>query len=114
VQQLDETIVSDLIDLMGDDLNTLFEAYLEDSEAKIKQLASVCEQQNFDLIRRTAHSIKGSSRNVGALKFAIVCESIENAALMEELQSCLDFLSTMPEEYKQLKAEINQKILSRS
>ncbi|MGX5174546.1 Hpt domain-containing protein [Aliikangiella sp. IMCC44653] len=112
MQQLDETIVADLADLMGEDLNTLFEAYLEDNEIKIKQLVSVCKQNDYDLIRRTAHSIKGSSRNVGALKFAIICESIENAALMEELESCLSFLDKLHLEYQQLKAEINKKILN--
>ncbi|MEN9578556.1 MAG: hypothetical protein RJA70_1565 [Pseudomonadota bacterium] len=67
--------LSDLID--GDDasfLDELFESYLETAAETLATLRSQVDQ---DLLRRAAHTLKGSSLNVGAARVAATCKDLE-------------------------------------
>lgn len=67
--------LSDLID--GDDasfLDELFESYLETAA---ETLATLRSQEDQDLLRRAAHTLKGSSLNVGAARVAAICKELE-------------------------------------
>ncbi|MCW8878785.1 MAG: Hpt domain-containing protein [Kangiellaceae bacterium] len=83
---LDSTIISELQEIMGEDLGMLLETYVEDTQQKIEQLKSEIKEKNTDSIRRTAHSIKGSSKNVGATELADWCQQMETGAREENLQ----------------------------
>ena len=107
---LNSTLVNELREIMEDDINFLFTAYLEDCTSQLLDLAASINQQDGDKTRRIAHSLKGSSRNVGASEFSDYCEKLErNArdgnietwnALLKEIESC--FIETK----KQIESEI--------
>lgn len=83
---LDSTIISELKEIMGEDLEMLLSTYVEDTQQKIEQLKLEINEDNADSIRRTAHSIKGSSKNVGATELADWCQQMETAARDGDLQ----------------------------
>ncbi len=84
-ENIDTELLKDLVEIMGDDMKLLINSYLNDTKIKLDELENldVAAQQNQ--IYRIAHSLKGSSRNVGAMLFADHCESIENMARSETL-----------------------------
>lgn len=67
----------ELID--GDDtsfLNDLFESYLSTAKDSIDSLRGDTDQE---VLRRAAHTLKGSSLNIGASRVADLCRQLENA-----------------------------------
>lgn len=61
----------------GDDtsfLLDLFESYLSTARESIQTLR---EQADQDVLRRAAHTLKGSSLNVGAARVADLCKALE-------------------------------------
>ena len=77
---LDPQQLNELIDLMGDDLGNLVDAFLRDSADRLHHLQLALQQQDWDNARRQAHSLKGSSSNLGAVALAQHCQQLEALA----------------------------------
>jgi two-component system, sensor histidine kinase and response regulator len=80
---LDESIVAGLRDIQPDDpgfLREVFDLYLETNARALAVLRERLPDADFAALGRTAHSIKGSSLNVGAHGMSRLCEQIETAA----------------------------------
>jgi histidine phosphotransfer protein HptB len=77
---LDEQQLAELMELMGDDFDSLVEAYLRDSTDRLMQLERALADGNFEQARRQAHSLKGSSSNLGARQLVRHCQQIEAMA----------------------------------
>lgn len=84
---LDGQILSTLREVMGDDYGLLIETYINDSGDRLSAMAEGITNQDSELLRRTAHSFKGSSSNIGAFRLAEHCGVMENLALAGDLQS---------------------------
>ncbi|MET1255058.1 Hpt domain-containing protein [Aliikangiella maris] len=111
-QYLDQNIIAELKEIMADDLPMLFEAYLEDSSRNLNSLAQAIDTQDADQVRRIAHSIKGSSRNVGATDLALQCEQLENAAKDKILDNSQQALQNINQIFQQTSEEIKQTYLN--
>lgn len=83
--------LGELID--GDDtsfLSDLFESYLATAQDSIRSLRDDTDQE---ILRRAAHTLKGSSLNVGAARVADLCKHLENqlrARRPEDLSAQID------------------------
>lgn len=78
--QLNLELLKELAEVMGDDMNMLIDSYFEDSEPKLKSLIAMDLETEQDAIYKLAHSLKGSSRNVGVIGFSDYCETVEKLA----------------------------------
>lgn len=84
---LDLDILEELVDIMGDDMEMLLDSYFTDSTSKLEKFATMNCETDQEAIFRLAHSLKGSSRNVGVVLFADFCENIEHLAKERKLKS---------------------------
>ena len=109
---LNYTIVDELRLIMEDDTEVLFIAYLEDVETQFIELVNAIAAKDCDFTRRIAHTIKGSSRNVGATQFSDFCESLELAARNEEVHLWAALLEEMKKSFTATKIQIKQEVLS--
>lgn len=98
---LDPQQLSELIDLMGDDLGNLVEAFLRDSADRLQHLQRAVQQQDWDNARRQAHSLKGSSSNLGAVELAQRCQQLEALAAQGAAAA-----TTMPTALQALETEL--------
>lgn len=78
---LDDEIICTLREVMGEDFSLLMETFVRDSSERIGALASSIHAGDADAVRRGAHSFKGSSGNVGAVRLAEACRLLESMAL---------------------------------
>jgi len=90
VQIIDQSVVEELLSL-GDDgdpelLLDLIEMFAEDAPIKLGEVLRGFEAQDFESIERAAHSLKGSSGNLGATQLQRVCESLQAASRSHELE----------------------------
>jgi two-component system, sensor histidine kinase and response regulator len=84
VPVLNPDIISNLRDLGGaeddDPLLELAELYLADAPNSITAMEVALQQENAPDLSRAAHSLKGSSNNIGARRLGALCAEMEKAA----------------------------------
>lgn len=90
-QVLDMAVVAELLSLSDDgdpelllDLITLF---LDDGPAKIQAMQEGVAERDFEKMERAAHSLKGSSGNLGARQLQDTCERIQLATRKRDFKT---------------------------
>lgn len=74
---LDEAVLAALQDVMEQEYPLLLETFLSDSRARLDQLHHATDA---DGLAQAAHSLKGSSSNMGAVRLAELCRQMEHQA----------------------------------
>jgi histidine phosphotransfer protein HptB len=98
-QHLDYNALNSLKEVMEDDFNFLIETFIQDSHDRLATLQTLVTDKNVDSIRRASHSFKGSCSNLGALRLAAMCASVERKALAGELETYSKDLAEIEEEF---------------
>lgn len=78
----------------------LLETYMEDSSEKVECLKAGMSQADSDLVRRSAHSLKGSSSNLGANALAELCLNVEQQAREANLEGLEEVVSQIEAEHQ--------------
>jgi len=80
-QVLDMAVVEELLSLSDDGdpelLLDLIKLFLDDGPAKVQSLLEGLYERDFDKMERAAHSMKGSSGNLGARLLQDTCERLQ-------------------------------------
>lgn len=79
-QPIDPKVVADLHDLMGDAYVTVYEAFIRSSEQNMADLSTAVESNALEAIQAIAHTLKGSSANVGAKHFSDISHKMMDDA----------------------------------
>jgi len=61
-------------------VNNLINLFIEGTTKNLSALRKAAAEANPVVIRREAHSIKGSAGNIGALQMAALCQELEQKA----------------------------------
>ncbi|WP_108124463.1 Hpt domain-containing protein [Saccharospirillum mangrovi] len=103
-QHLDEATLADLRILLEAEFNDLIEAFLSDGQQRHADLQEQAQQNPIDAdrIRRTAHSFKGSSLNVGATALAALCRQLEDSASAGDLTGAQTLVAEIGTELAEL------------
>lgn len=72
---MDPQVLSGLQEVMEDEYPKLLDTFLDDSQKRIEALHQA--RDDAKALGRIAHSFKGSSGNLGALRLAQLCQSLE-------------------------------------
>ncbi|MCC1495672.1 Hpt domain-containing protein [Alcanivorax sp. 1008] len=89
---LDWELVRELKEIMADGFITLVDSYERDTAKRLAEMSHAVELGDRNLVRQLAHSLKGSSSNLGAIEVTAHCVDLERsaaAAAEEELASLL-------------------------
>ncbi|WP_096084558.1 Hpt domain-containing protein [Agaribacterium haliotis] len=81
---LDQAMLHQLKDLLGEKFETLVTAFIDDGGKRLERLSLAVTGPEFHIVRAEAHGLKGSCRNIGANALADICADIENAAQKED------------------------------
>lgn len=76
---LDEELIAELKEIMADGFITLVESYEQDTAKRLDGMRQALAQGDLATLTQLAHSLKGSSSNVGALVVASHCLAVEEA-----------------------------------
>lgn len=104
MEHLDYDTLNTLKQVMEDDFNLLLETFRQDSIDRLKKLHEVIQGGDADLIRRSAHSFKGSSSNIGALQLSALCAALEKKALSGDLQGLAEDVHAIEQEFIQVQS----------
>ncbi|WP_062067036.1 Hpt domain-containing protein [Cellvibrio sp. OA-2007] len=102
MEHLDYETLNTLKQVMEDDFALLIDTFVQDSTDRIATLRKVIQGSDADLIRRAAHSFKGSSSNVGALQLSALCAALEKKAFENNLDGLVADLDSIEQEFAQV------------
>ncbi|MEE9382224.1 MAG: Hpt domain-containing protein [Nannocystaceae bacterium] len=109
---LDEDTIAALRELADDDdpdfLDDLIEMYIQDTGASLQNVAAMSSGlgPDRDALRRIAHTLKGASRNIGALRLAEHCSALERSADTAAHHQISATVGRMRGEFEQVKSSL--------
>lgn len=102
VTHVEPETMSMLQEVMEDGFEPLIQSYISDSQHRIGELRVALTQQDSEMIRRLAHSLKGSSGNVGACHVAELCLQVEQQGREGTLDGLDQLLVQIEEELEEV------------
>ena len=94
----------------GDLVERVVLAYLESSATLIAELQSAVESSDAKSVRTSAHALKSSSANVGALHLAELCKQMEDKGREESLPNTDILQRRIQQEYERVVAALQLRI----
>lgn len=97
---LDDSVVRTLIDIMLDGFPGLLAVFAGDAEGRLAELNASLAQRDSESVKRLAHSFKGSSCNMGAVRLAALCRELELSASERQLADADALLEAIRGEFQ--------------
>ena len=98
-----EVALEELKEVMEEDFPVLVSTYLEDSVVRLECLKDAITQSDSEAIRKEAHSLKGSSGNLGANLLADLCKRLEEMGKYGEVDEAEPVYHEVVHEYAEVK-----------
>lgn len=80
----------------------LIDLYLEDASRRLGVMKLSLADRNWLSVKREAHSLRGSSGNLGALQMALICDEIEGLESRDPFPSIEALLGCLEQELEQV------------
>jgi len=98
---VDYGVLSNLQDVMEGEYPTLIDTFLRDSEQRLSQLhhALLAQASGLDDLAMAAHSLKGSSGNMGAFQLAQLCGQLEECTQRGALADVQEWVQKIEREF---------------
>ncbi len=110
---LDQEIVRDLLDVMGEEFTELVGVYLEDTPKNLALLEAAAGRNDANGLIAPSHSLKSTSANLGAMTLAEIAKRIEHGARSGTLSDPGTLVRDLTREYGRVSAELRS-LLARS
>jgi len=94
---MDSTVLCALREVMEAGYADLLDTFLADSQ---EHLARLHNAQDASELARVAHSFKGSSSNMGALRLALLCGELEDSARKRPLSGLAELVGKIDYEFQ--------------
>ena len=104
---IDQNVLAELKEIMAEDFTILVDTYLNDSRKHLQTLKRAFCGRNWVELNRGAHSLKGSSGNIGANRLSALCAQVEQLALTERSAQIEGLLTQVEQEYQSVVASIS-------
>lgn len=106
ISHLDQTATQELRNIMGGDFALLVQTFIRDSAQRIQAIRTGIHDSDADMLRRAAHSFKGSAANMGAPRLADICRALEEAGRLGESASAHPLVEELVLEYGAVEREL--------
>lgn len=100
---IDISILNELKEIMEDDFDELISIFISDGKTQIEDMKKAIDSSNIDEVKRIAHTLKGSSVNIGVLDLSESCKALEYKAAENSLEGANELLKKIIEEFNETK-----------
>jgi len=111
---IDRTVLNTLKELQiegqPDIIKKIIDAYLRSSEPLVANLRKAVIKDDFEVVHDSAHSLKSSSANVGAVILSEVCKELEMNCKETKYNNAADLVSTIEIEFVRVKDTLNREV----
>jgi CheY-like chemotaxis protein len=91
-------------------LNELVELFIEETSPRIQALGVAVEAGDARSVERIAHSLKGSSGNMGGWRVSEVSSRLENAGASADLEQASKLLASLQEEFARMREALQAEL----
>ncbi len=103
---IDDSVLTELRDVLGDEVDKIISVYLEDAPRLIAQLERAVATNDPIALRVSAHTLKSSSANIGATTLSNAARDLEHGARDGTLQSPGNVVAKIVSEFAQVRAAL--------
>lgn len=89
---MDQEVLTELQEIMGSDFGKLVKSWQDDTRQRIEAMAVAINQEDGVQLRQVAHSLKGSSSNLGARGVVDICIEMEKLANLKDMEAAAETL----------------------
>jgi HPt (histidine-containing phosphotransfer) domain-containing protein len=108
---LDRTAIENLRELGGQQmLSELAEMFLGDARSSIRALREAIESSDAISVKQVAHTLKGSSGNMGAARMATICSELQDVGAAGDLSHAPELLERLEEEFGRVRLVLEAQI----
>ena len=108
---LNQSAIDNLLNLVGGDQASLAEligSFLEETPPLLLNLRRALETGDTELLRRSGHTLKSSSRDFGATRISILGQQLEAMGKDKELSGAAGLVAQVEVEYEPVKAALEK------
>lgn len=105
-EHVDSQLLAELQTFMEDDFGKLLRTYLSESAQQFDVARAACDRGDLEVLRRSAHSLKGSSLNIGAHRLAKLCAELEVGARAEASDAMAELFGLASAELDSVQVEV--------
>lgn len=84
--------------------------FVTDAPSQITELREAVESETAEDVERTAHSLKGSSGNIGASRMSEICDELQDAGASEDLSYAPQLLGQLEAEFGRVRPALEDQI----
>lgn len=103
-------MIEELKDILAEDFTVLVDSYLDDAQRRITMLKDAIANCDAELVRTEAHSLKGSSLNLGAQLLPSLCAEMEDLGKAGALSGIESLFSKVEIEFARVEFELNRHV----
>lgn len=104
--QLDPTYLNEMAEGDTEFISELLDTFVETAADLVEAIEAAAAEQAAEKGIYAAHTLKGSSRSIGAVPLGDLCQVLEEAARCGDMDSFALMARNIPETFAQLKREI--------
>lgn len=104
---VDDEVLSMLKEVMADEFPVLLDTFITDARQRISQLESFVQEREWELIRGNAHSLKGSSSNIGATDLSEVSLLLEQRGREQSDEGIDQLVVDLKSSYQEVEKALN-------
>lgn len=105
---IDLNTLNELKEIMEDDFNELITIFISDGINQIELLKQAIESSETENIRRIAHTLKGSSSNLGITGLSELSKTLEYSAAENQLADADALLKKISSEFETVKKTLEE------
>jgi HPt (histidine-containing phosphotransfer) domain-containing protein len=110
-ESLDPEVLAGLRELGGAEmLAELAEMFLDDASSGLATLREAIEAGDANSVERVAHTLKGSSGNMGAKGMAAICAELQDTGSSGDLSCAPELLEQLEDEFERVRPALEAEI----
>ncbi|KAF0806757.1 two-component hybrid sensor and regulator [Alcanivorax xiamenensis] len=105
-EAVDLAVIQELKEVMGADFPRLVMSFVKDGEQRLRAIQDGLAATDTEVVRQQAHSFKGSSGNLGAVRVSALCLEMESAARDGDVAMAASLLDPLKEAFESVCARL--------
>ena len=110
---IDKAVLQELKEMAGDAPEMVVEiidCYLKDAPRLLDEISQAIEQEQAELLQKSAHTMNSSSASVGAIKLSELCKELEFIGRRETTEGADGILSQVKAEYERVETALRDEL----
>ncbi len=108
-EAVDSATVEQLREVMEDEFHDLLQTYLDTAPVELDHITNALRVLDAEALAQSAHTLKGSSANLGANRLSSLCRDLEVLGKANQLDDeTVRLVDLLVKEYEQVQALLRQ------